>query len=124
MVRMGDKFGVLGRICKTAALGSIVVATTAAQSATSENPLQATAHRNDIRIVVVHSDDQVGISGLTQTQSCLRTNTMISEQKPIDSLRSVFLIMKYDGDGKILGVHYGPKNLCEFLQNSPSKLSS
>jgi|GEM_PF-4096871 len=116
MIRIGDK---AERICRTALLGGLLAAAVVAQSGASANSLIASS---DDHVVVVHSDDQIGMNGLSLTKSCLHQNVVMSEQKPIDGAQSVLLVMKYDSNGKIIGVQYGAKDVCEFLHAAPSKL--
>jgi hypothetical protein len=121
MVDSNNKIGDFKRISRIALLVGMWTVAAVVQSGASANPLATNAGGNDLRIVVVHSDDQVGIDGLSQTKSCLPQKTTMSEQKPLEGVQSTLLIMKYDSNGKILGVHYGAKNVCEFLQTLPTK---
>jgi hypothetical protein len=73
--------------------------------------------------VVVHTDDQVGAAGLTAFKSCTRDNIAVTEEKAIDGARSVLLVMHFDSAGKIVGVHYGAKDICDFVQGTLGKVA-
>lgn len=121
MIRIGSKFGSIEPICRSALFVGLLTAAVVTQSGASANPLAANSDSNGDHVVVIHSDDQLGTGGLSLAKSCLHPNIVVSEQKPINGVQSVLLIMKYDSTGKIVGVHYGAKDVCEFLQASPSK---
>ena len=123
MIRVESKVHGIERICRYTLAGGLLTAIAVAQIGASATPLAASAGGSNDRIVVVHSDDQAGMNGLALTKSCLRQSEAMSEQKPIDGAQSVLLIMKYDNNGKIIGVQYGEKDVCKFLQTTPEKLS-
>ena len=113
----------IGCIYRTILSGSVLIAAIGTQSMALANPIAGDPDNEGSRIVVVHTDDQVGMSGVAIAKSCLRQGVSMSQQKAMDGTQAVFMIMKYDGNGKIVGVHYGTKDVCEFLQKTPEKIS-
>jgi hypothetical protein len=110
-------------ICRSTLFAGALMTAACASFASSANAATAEADGMVSRVVIVHTDDQVGMSGFALAKSCLSPKLAMSQQKAIEGTQSVLLIMKYDGNGKIVGVHYGVKDVCEFLQTAPSKIS-
>ncbi len=102
----------------------LVSAAAFAEPDSQKNAVALTERVAGDRIVVVHTDDEVGTAGFAAVKSCTREKIAMSEEKPLDGVHSVLLVMKYDSAGKIVGVHYGEKSVCDFLKQAPVKTAS
>jgi hypothetical protein len=103
------------------ALSCIATAAIAQTVALKTTQIDEPAKAQNPVIVIVHSDDQVGAAGLAAIKSCAGEKVAYSEEKAIKGTHSVILVMHYDHTGKIIGVNYGMKDACQFVENAIEK---